>query len=64
MRIACGCLDLRVPEELAENGQALAGRDGGRWKRVAQVVDPDILHPCSGTHPLPEWLQVGAQLSQ
>ena len=63
MRIARGCLDLRVPEELADHGQALAGRDGGRCKRMAQVVDPDILHPCSGTHPLPEWLQVTERLA-
>ncbi len=63
MRIARGCLDLRVPEKFADHGQALAGRDGGRCKRVAQVVDPDILHPCSGTHPLPEGLQVTERLA-
>ena len=39
MGITCGGLHLRVAEELADHGEALAGGDCSRGERVPQIVD-------------------------
>ena len=61
--VARGGLHLRVAEELADHRQALAGGHSGRGKRVAQVVDADVLHPGAGAHAPPERLQIAQALA-
>ena len=59
MGVAGGGLDLSVAEELADHRQALAGGDRRGGKRVAQVVDADILDAGALADALPGRLQVG-----
>lgn len=56
-------LDLRVPEQLADHGQALARGDGRGREGVAQVVDADVLHAGAGADALPEGLEIAQALA-
>ena len=59
MRIARRGLHLRVPQKLADHRPALAGGDGGRCVRVAQVVDADVIESGASVHSLPDGVKAG-----
>ena len=63
MRVARRGLHLRVPKELADHGQALAGCHGRRSKSMSKVVDPNIFDPGAGADALPEGLEVTERLA-
>ena len=55
--------DLRVPKELAEHGQTLAGCRGRRGKSMAKIVDANVLKSGTGADALPEGLEVTERLA-
>ena len=59
MSVADGRHHLRMPEQVADHRQALAGGDGGRCKRVSQIVDAASLSPPPSAGARAERLQVG-----
>lgn len=60
MRIPRRRLNLAVAEQLPDHRQSLAGGgNGGRGKRMPQVVNANVLEASARSHALPEWLQVG-----
>ncbi|MDB5663242.1 MAG: hypothetical protein JWN59_1580 [Sphingomonas bacterium] len=63
MCVPGGRLHLRVPEQLADHGQPLAGGDGDGGISVAHVVDGHVLQACPGTQPAPEGLKVRERLA-
>ena len=45
MGIARRRLDLGMPKQFADHGQALAKRQGAGCERMAEVMKPDVLKP-------------------
>ena len=53
MGVAGGALQVRVPQQLADHGEALACRERPAGEAVAQVVDAHVVEPGPRPHPVP-----------
>ena len=57
-------LDLGMPKQFADHGQALAKRQGTGSERMTEVMKPDVLKPGARSYAIPvavEVRQAGAQ---
>ncbi len=60
MGIPLGRQDLRMPEQFADDGQAMASIDAETREGVPKVVDSHIRNPCLDFDPLPDVVEGGA----
>ena len=59
MGVPSGRLDLRVSQQFADHGQALAERQRAGSERVAEVVNAHVVEPSASPDTPPGVMQVG-----
>ena len=63
MRIARGCLHLRMAKQLSDHRQALTIAHGDRGERMPKVVNAGVFQPGPSARTLPEGLQISEVLT-